>query len=123
MEFSILDDLEIYKISDKLSNQIWKIVISWNYFDRDTLGKQLVRATDSISINIAEAYGRFYYKEKKLFCYYARGSLFESKSCLLKANSRNLIDEDSFNQIINEMDVLLPKLNGFIKSLSNKGKE
>jgi len=54
-----LTDIEIYIISEELSNKIWGIVKHWHYFEKETLRKQLVRAADSISANIAEAFGRY----------------------------------------------------------------
>ena len=39
-----LTDIEIYIISEELSNQIWEMVKHWHYFEKETLGKQLVRA-------------------------------------------------------------------------------
>jgi four helix bundle protein len=49
--------LRVYKLSEDLTDQIWELVVSWNQFARDTLGKQLVRAADSIGANIAEGVG------------------------------------------------------------------
>jgi four helix bundle protein len=85
-----LEDLEIYKLAESFSDEIWAIVIKWDYFLKGTLGKQLVRAADSISANIAEGFGRFHYKENKNFCYFSRGSVIETKSWLTKAKNRNL---------------------------------
>lgn len=64
-----LEDLEIYKISMEIGDVVYDIVSGWNQFDKDTLGKQLVKAADSMALNISEGYGRFYYKENKNFCY------------------------------------------------------
>jgi four helix bundle protein len=52
------EDLEVYKLSMDMSDKIWKIVLKWDYFAKDTVGKQWVRATDSISANISEGFGR-----------------------------------------------------------------
>jgi len=43
------------------------MVVSWNNFDKDTYGKQLVRAADSIGANIAEGSGRGTPKDNKRF--------------------------------------------------------
>jgi four helix bundle protein len=64
MEYT-LENLEVYKISEEFSDEIWGIVGNWKMFERDTIGKQLVRSADSISANIAEGYGRYFYKESK----------------------------------------------------------
>lgn len=54
-----LYDIESYKIAFKLSNYFWDIVIDNNYFAKDTVGEQFVRAIGSISDNIAEGFGRY----------------------------------------------------------------
>ena len=41
---------------------------------------QFVEAADSISANIAEGYGRYFYKDRRVFCYYSRGSILETKN-------------------------------------------
>lgn len=82
-----LEELEIYQRFVVLEDKIWNIVLGWDYFARDTIGKQFVRSADSISSNIAEGYGRYFYKENKQFCYYSRGSLMETKGWLLKAKT------------------------------------
>jgi hypothetical protein len=53
------EDLEVYKLAEKLANEIWHIVRDWDYFAKDTIGKQIVRSADSISANIAEGRGRY----------------------------------------------------------------
>ena len=58
MERTNFENLQIYNLSEKLSDQLWKIVVCWNMFARETVGKQLVRAGDSIGANIAEGSGR-----------------------------------------------------------------
>ena len=61
-----LEELNIYKISMEISDEIWNLVKDWKYFEKDTIGKQLVRAVDSISANISEGYGRYHFKEKSI---------------------------------------------------------
>lgn len=112
-----LEELEIYKLAIELGEKIWKIVLKWDYFAKDTVGKQLVRAADSISANISEGYGRFSYKENKQFCYYGRGSLMETKTWLTKANNRKLILKEDFQLLLSNLELIHKKLNGYIKSI------
>ena len=75
-----LENLEVYKLAESFSDKIWIIVESFDYFTKDTIGKQIARSADSISANIAEGYGRHYFKESKQFYFFARGSIQETKS-------------------------------------------
>ena len=85
-----LKELKIYNLADKISDKVWELVDQWKPFTKETIGKQLVRSADSISANIAEGYGRYFYKENRNFCYYSRGSLLETKNWLGKASWQGL---------------------------------
>ena len=50
-----LEELQVYSLSMEMGEEIWVIVKEWDYFVRDTVGKQLVRAVDSIAANLSEA--------------------------------------------------------------------
>jgi len=121
MEFT-LGKLEVYNIAEKFSDDIWDIVIKWDYFKKDTIGKQLVRAADSISANIAEGYGRYFYKESKQFYFYSRGSIQETKSWLLKCLRRNLIESQICEPLMELCKKILIMLNAFIKFVANSQK-
>lgn len=81
---SNLEDFKTYNLAMELGEKVWKIVKSWEYFEKDTIGKQLVRAVDSIAANLSEGLGRYHFKEIKNFGYYSRGSLFETRTWLTK---------------------------------------
>ena len=117
MEYT-LEKLEVYQLSETFSDRIWDIVIEWNFFQKDTIGKQLVRAADSISANIAERYGRYFYKESKQFYFYSRGSLLETKSWLSKCKRRHIIQENVCNDLLQQAETILIKLNAFIKFIA-----
>lgn len=112
------EDLEVYNLSMNLSDKIWDLVIKWEYFPKDTIGKQWVRAADSISANISEGFGRNNFKDQRSFYYYSRGSLCESKTWLDKAKRRNLIDIETYDVLLTEFNVLGIKLNNFINSVT-----
>ena len=113
-----LEDLEIYQIAMSIGEKLWLIVDEWNYFAKDTVGKQLVRAADSIAANISEGFGRYHYKETRQFSYFSRGSLFETKTWLQKGYQRKLIVAEDYSELLNLTDVLGIKLNNYIKSLN-----
>jgi len=115
-----LEELQVYQLSMELGDKIWEIVINWDYFLKDTIGKQLVRAADSVAANLSEGFGRFFYKENKQLCYYSRGSLFETKTWLTKAKNRKLISENQFEIFSKHIDLIGKKLNGYIKSIGKQ---
>ena len=86
-----LEDLRILRTTEDIADAVWKIVVQWDEFAKDVVGKQLAKAIDSIGANIAESYGRFNYGEKLQFLYYSRGSLFETKYWLNRAVVRGLL--------------------------------
>jgi len=112
-----LENLEIYNIAMDLGEKVYDFVIKWDNFHKDTMGKQLLKAADSIAANLSEGVGRYHYKEKKNFSYYSRGSLFETKTWLTKANNRKLIDNELFTSLINDIERLGVKINNYIKTI------
>jgi four helix bundle protein len=118
-----LNELNVYKLSNEIADEVWNEVIKWDYFCRSTIGMQLVKAADSISANIAEGFGRYSYKENKQFCYYSRGSVFETKNWLHKASVRNLINKNCYQELSVKLDIIGVKLNNYINTIgkiSNK---
>jgi len=109
-----LNDVNSYKLSFGLSNQVWEILIKWEYFAKDTVGKQFVRAIDSISANIAEGFGRYGKKDKIRFYRYSRGSVYESLDWLEKARIRNLVTINQYQNIFQVSETLPRKINHLI---------
>lgn len=103
-----------------LAEEVWNIVVKWNSFSHDTIGKQLVRSADSIAANLSEGFGRYFYKENRQFCSYSRGSLYETKTWLRKAHTRNLVSDDDYAKFCKDIDKISIKLNNYIKSFGNK---
>jgi four helix bundle protein len=91
--FLQLNDLTSCNTAFSFGNQVWEIVILWDYFAKDTIGKQFVNAADSISANIAEGFGRYHKKDKIKFYYYSLGSVKECTDWCNKARFRNLIQK------------------------------
>lgn len=104
----------------ELGQQVWDLVTSWSYFPQSTLGKQLVKSADSVAANISEGFGRYHYKEAKNFYYYARGSLYETKTWLTKAHKRDLVPDDQYQQFMQDINILGIKLNNYINSIGKK---
>lgn len=121
MEYT-LEKLDVYVLAESFSDKIWYVVQSFDNFTKDTVGKQIVRSADSISANIAEGYGRHFYKESKQFYFYSRGSIQETKSWLSKCGRRSIIDKIVCKGLIDEANTILLKLNAYIKFVAQSQK-
>ncbi len=96
---------------------VWGFTDKWEYFSKSTLGKQFVNSADSVAANISEGYGRFHFKDKRTFYYFARGSLSETKTWVTKSHQRNLITQEEFQMLYDKLQTLHLALNKHIKSL------
>jgi four helix bundle protein len=81
------------------------------------LNQQLRRSSLSISANIAEGYGRFYYQDNVRFCYTARGSMEETLSHLIFAFEMDFIPATLYNELEKEGEEIEKMLNGYINFL------
>jgi four helix bundle protein len=111
------EKLRVYQLAEELADRIWDIVLGWDYFARDTLGKQLVKAADSIGSNIAEGSGRGSYVDNRRFVKIARGSLHETKHWLRRAYKRKLLTSKQVGTLKPIIEELAPKLNSYLNSI------
>jgi len=123
MTYSKFEDLEIYQLAEKLSDLIWKIVIKWDSFPRNTVGVQYVNASDSISSNISEGYGKGSFADRTRYTKISRGSLFETIHWSKKSFRRKLLTEKEFSEIDDIIKILLPKLSSYINYLNENSKK
>ena len=111
------EGLRVYQLSESLADHIWTVVLKWNVFARDTVGKQLVKAADSVGANIAEGTGRGSFTDNRRFVRIARGSLNETQHWLRRAYKRRLLDDKEIRSLKPIVDELAPKLNSYLNSI------
>ena len=116
------ENLRVYKLSEELADEVWKIVLRWNAFAKDTVGKQIVRSADSIGANIAEGTGRHNFQDNQRFVKIARGSLNETQHFLRRALKRNLLTPADVKKLKPLVDNLAPQLNSYLKSIGRDHK-
>jgi four helix bundle protein len=118
--FMSVESYGAYRISFALSNYVWNIIIHWEYFEKDTIGKQYVRAVDSMSANIAEGFGRYNKKDKIRFYYYSLGSVYECIDWNEKCVKREIISQSEYMHVKEELDKLPREINQLIKHTNLK---
>ncbi len=82
-----------------------------------SLNQQIRRSSVSVSANIAEGYGRFYYQDNVRFCYNARGSLEETLSHLVFSFEVDFIPAELYQELETEGEEIEKMLNGYIAFL------
>ena len=111
------EDLRVLKSAEEIADSVWKIVVQWDEFAKDVVGKQIARSADSVGANIAESFGRFNFGEKLQFLYYSRGSIFETKYWLNRTRTRGLMKPDEVDEYVKRLTDLARQLNTFAGGL------
>jgi four helix bundle protein len=123
MSKTSFENLDVYRLAEKMADEVWSVVADWDYFAKNSVGMQLVDAADSVSANIAEGCGRFNYKDNARFIRIARGSMYETKNWLRRAYRRGLLSDAQIEKLKPILDELLPKLNAYLRSINDAAKK
>ena len=113
-KFSSIEELDRFKETEQLCDEIWGIVARWKRLAKDTIGKPLVRGADSIGTNLAEGAGRYHFKEKLNFYYIARSSLKETCYWLHRVQNRQLLTPGQTAHLLNRIQSVHRWINGLI---------
>jgi four helix bundle protein len=119
MSFQKFEDLRVFQMAEHLADLVWEIVKEWDRFAKETVGKQVVKAADSIGANIAEGSGRGTPNDNRRFIRIARGSLHETRYWLRRAYRRNLLKENQSKDLKILLDELAPSLNAYLNSIGH----
>ncbi len=115
-----LKEIDAYKRSFNLSNYIWRLIANWEHFERDSIGKGLIKAVDSISSNIAEGYNKSH-RKKSIQCYHFSMSYVEQcRDWIRKAILRKLITQEEYFFMIKELREIPKEIHALIKFASRK---
>jgi four helix bundle protein len=117
---SDFENLRVFQMAERLADEVWEVVKSWDGFAKRTVGQQIVRAADSVGANIAEGAGRGSYADNRRFVRIARGSLYEVKFFLRRAYRRGLLTDVQAKSLRPLVDDLAPMLNAYLRSLSRR---
>lgn len=112
--------LDVYRLAERLSDSVWDMVDDWNQFARDTVGKQIVRAADSVGANIAEGSGRGTAKDNCRMIQIARGSLYETVHFLRRAFKRRLLTDVQVRRLQPLITELGPRLNAYLTAVGKR---
>lgn len=111
------EELDCWKRANTLRVNLSALVKSFPSEEKFRLTDQIIRASRSVTANIAEGYGRFHYQEYTQFCRQSRGSLYELMDHLIVASDERYITGEQLNDYKQQISDCLAVLNGFINYL------
>lgn len=113
-------DLEIWKLSQELIAKVYKLLNTFPKEEKFGIIAQGKDSVVSIAGNIAEGFGRYYFKDKIVFYYHSRASLFETESHILTSQKIGFINDSNiklYEEILSDIKNLGVKINNYISSL------
>lgn len=113
------EDLDVYKKAREFRKEISELVSRFPKEEKYRLSDQMIRASRSVTAQIAEGFGRYHHQENIQFCRIARGSLSEIHDHLNVAIDENLINVDEHSHLIENKEMLMRLINGYINYLRN----
>jgi len=115
---STFEDLDVWKVCRALRVAVANLVDTLPKEEKYRLADQLLRASRSVTANLAEGYGRFHYAENVQFARQARGSLYEILDHLSVACDERFISNETFQRKREEVLRAVAVVNGFIRYLA-----
>ena len=113
-----LDDFELYKEAREFRKLIYRLLKSLPAEEKYALGAQMRRAAISVSNNIAEGHGRWYYQENIRFCRISRGSVEELIDDLNICSDERYLSEEMASSLKEHAQRLIARINSYIAYLS-----
>ncbi len=117
MQAKYFEDLEVWKLSRNLINQVYGITKEKSFSKDFCLTEQIRRSVVSIMSNIAEGFERGGNKEFIQYLYIAKGSCGELRSQLYVASDQNYITRQILEEMIKLSKIVSIKLNNLIQAL------
>jgi four helix bundle protein len=117
---SSFKDLMVWNKSIDFAVEIYTVTKLFPSNEQFGLTSQLRRSTSSIALNIAEGWGRGSIKSYSHFLKIARGSLYETETCLIFCSKLGYISSeiiDNYSLVIEQIGKMI---NGLIKSIELK---
>jgi four helix bundle protein len=115
------EELETWQKCRQLRIDISVLIKQFPVEEKYRLTDQLIRASRSVTANIAEGHGRFHYQDNLKFCRNARGSLNEILDHLICACDESFITDRQMQDIRIKYNECHRLLNGYIAFLTKKG--
>ena len=120
MSYGSFEELEVYKAAREFRKEIYRLIRKLPKEEKYNLAGQMRRAALSLTNNIAEGYGRFFFQENIQFCRISRGSLMELIDDLNTCMDEEYFPIDYLSNLKKEGYRVNKILNGYIAYLKKR---
>ncbi|MDI6733565.1 MAG: four helix bundle protein [Planctomycetota bacterium] len=114
------EDLKTWQLGREFRKATYQVSKLLPKSEQYNLTSQIRRAAISITANIAEGHGRYYYQENIQFCRISRGSINEVLDHLYTALDEKYINQQSFDKLYEQGREVERTLNGYIGYLERQ---
>ncbi len=122
MRINSFENLDVWKLAREIKEKIFVLVKAFPENEDYRLKDQLIKASISVTANIAEGFGRHHYKENIQYCRQAKGSLYEIIDHLITAYDFGYLNKENLREIKNEVNRNIKVLNSYISIIQRKEK-
>ncbi len=119
-KYSSFEEMPVWKLAYDFALHIYDLTKGYPQEEKYGLTSDTRRAATSVPANIAEAFGRHYYKDKLNFYYNARGSVTEVLSHVKIAEGVGYLPKEKTDLVGIKVDAIWKELNKIITTLSSK---
>ena len=113
-------EMPVWNTAMELAVEVFQVSVPLPKSEDYALKSQIRRSAESISANIAEAFGRFHPKDKINFYRFAKGSALETKSHLIYGNKVSYFKNEDLHSLNIKIDNIVFELNKIIKTLNSQ---
>src|SRR5262245_42046269 len=121
--FRTFEDLEVYKKARDFRKRMYAVARGLPDFEKYELGRQIRRASVSLTNNIAEGHGRYHYLDEIKFELQARGSLAELVDDLNVCEDENYLSPMDVARLKEQVREVQRLINGYIRFLRSRKSE
>ncbi len=120
MKITKLEELDAWQEARKLCEGIYQLVKQLPSFEEYNIKKHMRESARGVAANIAEGFGRYFYKENLRFYGIARGCLNEVKSDLYVCFDAEFIDQEKLDEHLEKINKTEALLNGLVGSVLSR---
>src|SRR5436309_5199161 len=119
-QFRTFEDLQVYKSAREFRKKMYGVARRLPDFEKFGLASQIRRAAVSLTNNMAEGYGRYYFADQVRFFLGSRGSLQELVDDLNVCDDEKYLQKDEVAELKKEAWRVLGLINGYLRYLRDR---